>query len=65
MASLPEYVQAKMKEASSETSYEIVSVDAEQGLVFYTVSSPELNRPILKTLYLKIEGRTALVDAVE
>ena len=69
MASLPEYVLGKMKEASSETSYEIVSVDAESvdglAVIYYRVSAPGLFKPLEKTLRLKIEGRTALVDAVE
>ena len=69
MASLPEYVLGKMKEASDETSYEIVAVDAEsvEGMVevLYRVSAPGLNHPLEKTLRLKVEGRTALVDAVE
>lgn len=69
ISSLPDVIQAKIKEASAETSFEIVSVDAKsvegEASVIYLLHVPGLEKPLSKRLVLKLEGRTALVDTVE
>jgi len=66
---LPEYVRKKMKEASEETSYEIIAVDAEsvkgEAAVLYRLFASGLDKPLEKRLRLKIERDSALVYAVE
>jgi len=69
MDALPEYVLGKMKEASEETSFEILSTDAEsvkgEASVVYNLYASGLEKPLQKVLRLKIEGDSALVYAVE
>ena len=65
----PDEAQAKIKEALSRTSFEIVSVevdeDAASALVHYTLSVPDVEKPVPMTLKLQLEGRTALVDGIQ
>ena len=62
-------VRAKIKEALSRTSFEIVSVevdeDAASALVHYALSVPDVEKPVPMTLKLQLEGRTALVDGIQ
>jgi len=66
---VPVEVAQKMKEAVSATSFKIVSVsvdkEAASALVRYDLSVPGIEKPVPKTLRLKLEGRTALVDRIE
>jgi len=66
---IPEETAAKMKEALSETSFQIVSVTVDEDAAFarvcYELTAPGLGRPVPKTLRLQLEGRTALVDGIE
>ena len=66
---LPADLQQKIKEAVSQTSFDIVSVelddDAASARVRYELHVPELEKPVPKTLRLQLEGRTALVDGIE
>ena len=68
-AAVPDEVAEKMKEAVSQTSFNIVSVavDKEAGKadVHYELTVPGLEKPVPKTLSLQLEGRTALVDRIE
>lgn len=66
---IPEVLLQKMKKASEETSFEIISVDTEscegKAFVEYRLHVPGLEKPVVKRLVLNVEGRTAFVDAVE
>ena len=66
---VPDEIALKMKEAVSQTSFKIVSVnvDPETSLAFvqYELSAPMLDGPVLKQLLLQLEGRTAAVDGIE
>ena len=66
---LPADLQQKIKEAVSQTSFEIVSVELDEDAAFarvrYELHVPELEKPVPKTLRLQLEGRTALVDGIE
>ena len=66
---VPPRTAQKIKEALARTSFEIVSVeldeDAASALVRYELSVPDLDKPVPKTLTLKLEGRTALVDGIQ
>ena len=66
---VPPQTAQKIKEALSRTSFEIVSVevdeDAASALVHYTLSVPDVEKPVPMTLKLQLEGRTALVDGIE
>jgi hypothetical protein len=68
-AELPADLQLKIKEAVSQTSFDIVSVeldeDAASALVRYELHVPDLEKPVPKALRLQLEGRTALVDGIE
>lgn len=59
----------KMKEALSQTSFQIVSVevdeDAASARVHYNLSVPGLEQPVPMSLKLQLEGRTARVDGIE
>lgn len=69
MEGVPPQTAQRIKEALAGTSFEIVSVeldeDAASALVRYELSVPDLDRPVPKTLTLKLEGRTALVDGIQ
>ena len=69
LVDLPDEAQAKIKEALSRTSFEIVSVevdeDAASALVHYALSVPDVEKPVPMTLKLQLEGRTALVDGIQ
>jgi hypothetical protein len=66
---LPADLQQKIKEAVSQTSFKIVSVELDEGAasarVRYELNVPELEKPVPKALRLQLEGRTALVDGIE
>ena len=68
-AVLPADLVEKMKEAVSQTSFNIVSVDIDEtgsmATVNYLLTVPDLDEPLPKTLILKLEGGTALVDRIE
>ena len=68
-APVPEDLAEKMKEALSQTSFQIVSIeldeDAASALVRYELSVPDCEKPVPMTLKLQLEGRTALVDGIE
>lgn len=59
----------KMKEALSQTSFRIVSVevdeDAASARVRYDLFVPDLEYPVQMALTLQLEGRTAQVDRIE
>lgn len=59
----------KMKEASLQTSFKIISVDLDRetgkAVVHYELTIPGSSLPIPKDLALEIEGRTAAVDGIE
>jgi len=69
MEELPEYIREKIEEASRETSYEIVNVDAEtiegEAVVKYRLHSFGLDKPFDKELRLKVEGDSAFVYAIK
>lgn len=69
MEDVPQAIMDKIKEASSETSFRIVStvVDEEKtcAAVEVLLKAPGLEKEVPKTLRLVLEGSTALVDAVE
>ena len=58
-----------MKEALSQTSFRIVSVevdeDAASARVRYDLFVPDLEYPVQMALTLQLEGRTAQVDRIE
>ena len=66
---LPEQTEQKIKEAVSQTSFKIVSVEVDEesscATVCYELSAPGLERPAEKRLVLKLEGRSAAVDRIE
>ena len=66
---IPAEVMQKMKEAVSQTSFNIVSVDVDKeagkALVCYELQVPGLEKPVPKRLRLQLEGRTAQVDGIE
>lgn len=68
-ARVPEEIAQKMKEAVSQTSFNIVSVEvdkeAARAVVHYELAVPMLERPVPKQLLLQLEGRTAAVDGIE
>ena len=69
MDEIPPVIMEKMKEASRETSFRIVSVTVNEektgAVVEMLLKAPGLEKEVPKTLSLLLEGRTALVDAVE
>lgn len=69
MENVSQALMQKMKEASSETSFRIVSVKVNDGQTEATVEvlvkAPGLEREVPKTVRLLFEGGAALVDAVE
>ena len=66
---VPEETAQKMKEALSQTSFTIVSVEVDEAaacaLVRYELSAPGHEKPVPKSLKLQLEGRTALVDGIQ
>lgn len=66
---VPDDLAQKMKEALSETSFQIISVeldeDAASARVRYDLSVPDAGRPVPMTLVLQLEGGTARVDRIE
>lgn len=68
-ARVPEEIAQKMKEAVSQTSFNIVSVEvdkeAARAVVHYELAVPMLERPVPKRLLLQLEGRAAAVDGIE
>ena len=68
-ADLPAETAQKMKEALSQTSFTIVSVELDEATasarVRYDLTVPGLEKPVPKTLRLQLEGRTAAVDGIE
>ena len=66
---VPEEIAQKMKEAVSQTSFNIVSVEVDkesgQAVVHYELAVPMLEQPVPKQLRLHLEGRTAAVDGIE
>ena len=66
---VPAEVAEKMKEAVSQTSFNIVFVevdpDGTAARVRYDLTVPGLDKPVPKTLHLQLEGRTARVDRIE
>ena len=66
---VPQEIAQKMKEAVSQTSFKIVSVEVDKeagkALVCYELQVPGLEKPVPKRLRLQLEGRTAQVDGIE
>lgn len=66
---LPEETVQKIKEAVSQTSFKIASVEVDEdtscATVCYEIFAPGLDDPVEKTLVLKLEGRSAAVDRIE
>ena len=66
---VPAEIAQKMKEAVSQTSFNLVSVevdeDAARAVVHYELVVPMLEKPVPKQLLLQLEGRTAAIDGIE
>ena len=66
---LPEEIVQKMKEAVSQTSFKLVSVEVDKeagkAVVHYELMAPTLEKPMPKRLLLQLEGRAAAVDGIE
>ena len=66
---VPAEIAQKMKEAVSQTSFNLVSVevdeDAARAVVHYELVVPMLEKPVPKQLLLQLEGRAAAVDGIE
>lgn len=69
MEEIPQPIMEKMKEASAETSFRIVSVtvneEGTEAAVELLIKAPGLEKEVPKSIRLIFEGRTALVDAVQ
>ena len=68
-STVPDDVAAKIKEALSGTSFEIVSVEMDEAAasarVRYDLTVPDVEGPVPMTLVLQLEGGTARVDRIE
>ena len=66
---LPDEIAQKMKEAVSQTSFKVVSVEVDKeagkAVVHYELTAPTLDKPMPKRLLLQLEGRAAAVDGIE
>ena len=69
MDRVPDEIVQKMKEAVSQTSFNVVSVEVDKeagkAVVHYELMAPMLERPMPKRLLLQLEGRSAAVDGIE
>ena len=66
---VPDEIAQKMKEAVSETSFKIVSVEVDEeagtAVVHYALTVPGIEGAVSKQLRLPLEGRAAAVDGIE
>ena len=66
---VPDEIAQKMKEAVSETSFKIVSVEVDEeagtAVVHYALTVPGIEGAVSKQLRLQLEGRAAAVDGIE
>ena len=66
---VPDEIAQKMKEAVSETSFKIVSVEVDEeagtAVVHYALTVPGIEGAVSKQLRLQLEGRSAAVDGIE
>ena len=66
---IPAEIVEKMKEAVSQTSFKLVSVEVDKeagkAVVHYELMAPMLEKPMPKRLLLQLEGHAAAVDGIE